>query len=88
MTNRLKCVLVVDDDDLIRDMVGKILKVSGYRVELTDDGEHDLAKVITARTDAIVLDLMMPGMGGLGFLRHCSANPDCSATPVVLMSAA
>ena len=82
-----KCVLVVDDDDMIREMIGHVLEAEGYRVETANDGQQALAKLQTTRPDAILLDLMMPVMDGWTFLEYCRADPLCGGSPVVVMSA-
>jgi two-component system chemotaxis response regulator CheY len=82
-----KCVLVVDDDDAIREMIGEVLQTVGYRVETAANGLQALAKVGTTRPDAILLDLMMPVMDGWTFLQECRANPLCGGRPVAVMSA-
>ena len=82
-----KCILVIEDDDSIRDLVTDILQSVGYRVERAADGLQALVKVSVRRPDIIVLDLMMPVMDGWTFLEHFRKNPECSATPVVVTSA-
>jgi two-component system chemotaxis response regulator CheY len=82
-----KCVLIVDDDDSIRALVGDVLKLGGYRVEMAASGLQALAKVKTTRPDAIVLDLMMPVMDGWAFLKQYRTAPLCGGMPVVVMSA-
>ena len=86
-TTRAKCVLVVDDDDAIREAASEILEYEGYHVEQAADGKQALLKLEATQPDAIVLDLMMPGMDGWAFLRECRADPQCSSRPVLLLSA-
>jgi CheY-like chemotaxis protein len=62
-----KCVLVVEDEEAIRNNICDILEFGGYRVELASSGMQGLAKVSTTHPDAIVLDLMMPVMDGWAF---------------------
>ena len=63
-------ILVMDDEEIIREMLSKMLSMSGYQVELTRDGAETISKYIGARDsgkpfDAIILDLTIPGgMGG------------------------
>jgi two-component system, chemotaxis family, chemotaxis protein CheY len=82
-----KCVLVVEDEDEIRGLIGEILAFEGYQVELAANGQQALIKLKTARPDAIVLDLMMPVMDGWEFLKRCRSDPSYSSRPVLLMSA-
>jgi two-component system response regulator MprA len=66
-------VLVVDDDAGVRQAVGRALSFEGYDVEQAADGEAALAAVDTMAPDAIVLDLVMPGTGGLEVCRTLRA---------------
>jgi two-component system chemotaxis response regulator CheY len=82
-----KCVLIVDDDETIRALIGEVLKLGGYRVEMAEGGLQALAKMKTIRPDAIVLDLRMPVMDGWAFLDQYRTAPLCGEAPVVVMSA-
>jgi two-component system, OmpR family, response regulator MprA len=82
-----KCILVVDDEDAIRDVIAETLELEGYRVEKAADGNEALAVVKATQPDAIVLDLMMPGMDGWTFLTQCRKDDLCGCTPVMVMSA-
>ena len=54
-------VLVVDDDVLVRDVVGRYLSRAGYQVTVAGDGEHALRAAQACPPDLVVLDLMLPG---------------------------
>jgi CheY-like chemotaxis protein len=82
-----KCILVIDDDNTIRELIGEVLQIEGYRVETAENGQQALAKVGTTRPDAILLDLMMPVMDGWTFLQECKTDPQCGGRPVAVMSA-
>jgi CheY-like chemotaxis protein len=84
---KAKCILVVDDEAAIREVIGETLELEGYRVEKASDGNEALAMLKATRPDAIVLDLMMPGMDGWTFLNHCRKDDLCGATPILVMSA-
>src|SRR4051812_24846232 len=62
-------VLVVDDDPMVRDTLAHVLADEGYVVDTAIDGADALECVRLARPDAILLDLMMPGMNGRQFLQ-------------------
>ena len=62
-------VLVVDDEDSIRESLRMILEYEGYRVEEADSGEAALSRVRQRPPDAVLLDIKMPGMDGLSVLR-------------------
>lgn len=63
-------VLVVDDDEMIRDILRRYLEPEGYRVTTAADGEAALRHVADTTPDVVLLDLQMPGMDGVEFLRR------------------
>ena len=78
-------ILVVDDEPAVRDSLERALRLDGYEVELARDGGEGLAKVREAAPDALVLDLLMPGMDGLAMCRSLRAAGD--RTPVLVLTA-
>lgn len=80
-------VLVVDDDPMVRETLGNVLLDEGYMVDLAVDGEDALAQVQATRPDAVLLDLMMPGMNGRQFLQALRDDPVHGHIPVLLMTA-
>jgi DNA-binding NtrC family response regulator len=81
----MKTVLVVDDKEMMRDSVGSTLQRAGFRVVTACDGESAVAIISRKRPDAVVSDLKMPGMGGLGLLEKIREIDD--ELPLVLMTA-
>src|SRR5262252_676721 len=80
-------VLVVDDEPMVRETLGQMLSEEGYVVDLAVDGESALERVHTARPDAILLDLMMPGMNGRQFLQTLRNDDAYKNVPVLIMTA-
>ena len=80
-------VLVVDDEPMVRETLGQVLSEEGYVVDVAVDGESALECVRAARPDAILLDLMMPGMNGRQFLQALRSDPSYANVPVLLMTA-
>lgn len=80
-------MLVVDDEPMVRETLGQVLADEGYVVDLAVDGETALERVRAARPDAILLDLMMPGMNGRQFLQALRDIPEYSGVPVLIMTA-
>ncbi len=80
-------VLVVDDEPMLRDTLGQVLAEEGYVVDIAVDGASALECVHAARPDAILLDLMMPGMNGRQFLQELRADAEYATVPVLLMTA-
>jgi DNA-binding response OmpR family regulator len=77
-------VLVVEDDDAIRDVLAYHLGLAGYAVTTAADGVEGLRLARTGAPDLLVLDLMLPRMGGLDLLRVLRGE---SAVPVLVLSA-
>ena len=80
-------VLVVDDDDDVRNMTRVSLSFEGFDVRAVADGAAALAAVRADPPDAVVLDVMMPGIDGLEVLRTLRADPAFADLPVLLLSA-
>src|SRR4051794_13923760 len=80
-------ILVIDDERLLRAPVASVLRHAGYEVDCAGSGEEALQVLESATPDLILLDLMMPGMGGLGFLRRLRADERWAAVPVIVLSA-
>lgn len=81
----MKRILIVDDDPEIVGSLSMLL-AEKYEVGLASDGEAALKRMKSGDFDLILLDLLMPGLDGAGFLRELAAKSDQS--PVILMSAA
>ena len=58
-------ILVVDDDQAVRDSLARSLQYSGYEVTTANDGVEALAKLSAIRPDAVIMDVMMPRLGGI-----------------------
>jgi len=72
---------------MVRDTLGQFLVDEGYVVDTAVDGEDALDRVHDARPDAILLDLMMPGMNGRQFLQALRNEPAFAEVPVLIMTA-
>jgi two-component system, OmpR family, phosphate regulon response regulator PhoB len=80
-------VLVVEDEPDIAALVAYHLAREGYQVRTLADGADALKVVATERPDLVVLDLMLPGMGGLDVLRELRTRPESENLPVILLTA-
>lgn len=81
-------ILVVDDDDAVREIVRSCFEdVAGWLVAAADSGREGLKLVQSYNFDAIVLDMMMPEMDGVAFLRHLREIPEMQFVPVILLTA-
>ena len=79
-------VLVVDDDEAVRTLASWQLESDGFSVAQAGDGDEALAAIDSERPDLVVLDLSMPGLGGLDVLRRVRGAPVTEALPVIVLS--
>ena len=79
-------VLVVDDEFGIVDVVETILADEGYRVLTASNGKQGLVRLSEEKPDVILLDFMMPILGGGDMLRAMAAEPAYQRIPVIMMS--
>ncbi|GAB4032049.1 MAG: hypothetical protein Fur0012_10100 [Elusimicrobiota bacterium] len=80
-----KLVLIVDDDDSIRELLEFIVKKEGFRIEKASDGRSAIEKAKTLNPDLILLDLMLPGYGGFEILRELQAY-ETSSIPIIIIT--
>ncbi|MCO5183088.1 MAG: response regulator transcription factor [Anaerolineae bacterium] len=79
-----KTILVVDDTESLRTLVKNYLQQEGFRVVTAKDGREALFVAREEKPDLIILDLMMPEMGGYDFMRHHSREAE---TPIIILTA-
>lgn len=80
-------VLVIEDDEDIRELIRYNLEREGFRVTETATGEEGLVQVRARRPDLILLDLMLPGIQGLEVCRRIRASDDTATVPLIMVSA-
>ncbi len=80
-------LLIADDDPMIHLIVSQSLAGAGWQVHQALDGVQAIEAASTARFDAIILDIRMPGLDGIQVARAFRANPQNAHVPIILMSA-
>src|SRR5437899_7088344 len=80
-----KTILVVDDDVELSDGLRVVLEKQGHRVLQARDGQQGKQLVYQQRPDLVILDMMMPRMGGYPVLEHFRDKPD--APPIIMITA-
>jgi FixJ family two-component response regulator len=78
-------VAVVDDESPLRTMLGRVLRLAGYRVTTFASGEDFLASLVGPPPACVILDIHMPGLSGLDV--HARMRAASIVTPVVFMTA-
>jgi len=80
-------VLVADDDTVNRELIEEVCRSEGFEVEGVDSGDRALASAKQGGFDLLLLDVTMPGMGGLEVCRALKADPRTATIPVMIVSA-
>ncbi|HEV2135243.1 MAG TPA: response regulator [Terracidiphilus sp.] len=81
-------ILIIDDEDDIREVAALSLEsVAGWEVIVAGSGPQGLARAIEHQPDAVLLDVMMPGMDGPTTFRELRKNPATAKIPVLLLTA-
>jgi len=86
MASAGKRVLVVEDDRFLRRACEACLQQRGFRVLVAVDGEEGLRLARAEKPDLVLLDLLMPKLGGLDVLRSLKADADTREIPVLVLS--
>ena len=79
-------VLVVDDDEFQRKMVGRLLEAENYHLVFAASGIEALSVMRKIQPDIILMDVMMPDMDGIEATRHLKAAPQIANVPVIMMT--
>ena len=80
-------VLIVDDDQDLLDMIGLFIEIEGYQTELVTSGESALEAIRNAPPDLMILDLVMPGLGGFDVLSRMRKEFPQLNLPVIMVTA-
>ncbi len=67
-------ILLVDDDRLLREVIGEYLVLQGYHVDMAEDATHALTKFVPGHYDLALVDLVLPGKSGLELMREMMAQ--------------
>ena len=89
LTESTRCpVLIVEDDEDLRDMMAQLLTIEGFQTATAANGREALEYLHhTSKPNLILLDLMMPVMDGWEFRRQQKADPAIAPVPVIVLSA-
>ena len=79
-------ILIVDDDEGVTQTFARMLRLEGYQVRTAVTAESGLKEAQSSHPDAIILDLRMPLVDGLGFLRQLRSRAEQKTTPVAIVT--
>ena len=82
---RMSTILVIDDDESLRDTIGLMLEQEGFRPLLAADGKTGYERALVAKPDLILVDLRLPGMSGIEISKQLRAGN--VKTPIIVLTA-
>ena len=80
-------ILLIEDNDDIRENVVEILELSNFEVYAANNGRQGVELALKHKPDIILCDIMMPEMDGYGVLEALNTHPDSKATPFIFLTA-
>ena len=80
-------ILIIEDDPSVRTLLDKSLTAKGYKISLVKDGVEGLTALESERPDLIVVDVMMPRLDGMTFVKAIKGNDSTSPIPVIFLTA-
>lgn len=80
-----KLILIVEDDESIRELIEFIVKKEGFKVEKSSNGKEALEKARKINPDLIILDLMLPGYGGFEILKELQSY-ETANIPIIIVT--
>ncbi|HNF42741.1 MAG TPA: response regulator, partial [Ferruginibacter sp.] len=83
----MKHLLLIEDNDEIRDNTAEILELAGYKVTTAENGKVGVEKAIQEKPDLIICDIMMPVLDGYGVLHLLNKNPELTGIPFIFLTA-
>lgn len=83
----MKTVLLVEDNEMNRDMLTRRLTKKGYAVEIAVDGQEALDLIGTVRPDLVLMDMSLPRLDGLEATRRIKADAALSHIPIIVLTA-
>ena len=83
----MKHLLLIEDNNDIRENTAEILELGGYSVETAENGKIGIEKALAKRPDLIICDVMMPVLDGYGVLHLLNINPELKGVPFIFLTA-
>ena len=80
----MKTILVIEDDEVARELMRMALDMRGYNVLTAEDGIQGYDEAVRARPDLIITDIKMPAADGVHLVRRVRATPEIAATPILV----
>ena len=82
----MKKVIIVEDEEILRNLLHRKLIAEGYDADIAENGEEGLKKIRENKPDLILLDIVMPKMGGFEMMEEMQKDESISGIPVIIVS--
>jgi len=82
-----KRIVVIEDNQDVRENIAEILELSGYAVDTAENGVEGVRKIKEVYPDLIICDIMMPELDGYGVLHIMQRNPETASIPFIFLTA-
>jgi DNA-binding response OmpR family regulator len=80
-------ILIIEDDPSVRTLLEKSLSAKGYAISMVKDGLEGLTKLEKERPDLIIVDIMMPRLDGMTFVKAIKGDQERKSIPVIFLTA-
>lgn len=84
--DKTKQILLVEDEEVLADLLERKLREEGYEVRVAEDGEVGLRKMREIKPDLVLLDIVMPKLGGFEVMEQVRADENISDVPIMIIS--
>jgi len=81
-----KKILLVEDEEIMIDILQRKLTQEGYKISIAKDGEEGLKMMKEVKPDLILLDIIMPKMGGYEVMEEMAKDPELKDIPIIIIS--
>ncbi len=82
----MKKILIIEDEEILCNLLQKKLTIEGYETHIARDGEEGIKKAKELLPDLILLDIIMPKMGGFEVMEEASKDEQLSSIPIIVVS--
>ena len=79
-------ILISDDDKFLTSVVSRAFQKAGYETSMANDGHETVNQLVNNKPDLVLLDLLLPGIDGIGVLKFIRSRPDLEGLPVFIVS--
>jgi|TARA_B100000809_G_scaffold231014_1_gene245815 CheY-like chemotaxis protein len=83
----MKKILIIEDNEMNRDMLSRRLRRRGYEVEIAEDGVLGLAAMKASKPDLVLMDMGLPVMDGWTATANAKADPELAGIPIIALTA-